>query len=76
VVEAHTVEFDEGNSGHERDDANSDDEGNDANAGIQGNMMLMLAFKIMMLLFMIRPIALFILMYLIQDSGIVLILND
>jgi hypothetical protein len=29
-----------------------------------------------MLLFMIRPIALFILMYLIQDSGIVLILND
>jgi hypothetical protein len=53
-----------------------DDEGNDANAGIQGNMMLMLAFKIMMLLFTIRPIALFILMYLIQDSGIVLILND
>jgi hypothetical protein len=45
-VEAHTVEFDEGDNGDERadaytddegDDANTDDEGNDANTGVEDN---------------------------------------
>nr|XP_051212772.1 uncharacterized protein LOC127330677 [Lolium perenne] len=45
-VEAHTAEFDEGDSGDERadaytdddsDDANTDDEGNDANTGVEDN---------------------------------------